>query len=354
MPAGGLFLAMGVDVQGDRLEVEVDAYGEGEECWLVDHQVIHGDPSKRGPDSVWEELAKLREKSYPHAGGQTLRARAMAVDSGYLTQDCYDFCRRYAHRHVIATKGDAGAGKAVIGPPAWVDVNHRGQKIKRGVQAAPHRHRHVEGAAVQTSGARGARPGLSALSSRSARRVLRRRPTAEKLVRRRAKGARSAQWVKTRERNEALDLEDPLLRRGDLRRRAAGELAEGCGRPSTPSSATSSAPALRLNARRWSPRAPRRRNRRAGAASSGKRRGGAALERKAAPTGATRQEFHHRLALRRKPWRRRKSPTPIRIGWEVQRHARDAARRPRGTDAARALLAVRDPRDRAARSRGAA
>jgi phage terminase large subunit GpA-like protein len=135
VPAAGLMLAAGVDVQGDRLEVEVDAYGEGEECWLVDHQVIHGDPAKHGEGSVWEELAKYRDKAFQHAGGQTLRIAAMAVDSGYLAHDVYDHCRKYAHRHVIATKGDDGAaGKPVLSRPGWVDINHRGQKLKRGVQ----------------------------------------------------------------------------------------------------------------------------------------------------------------------------------------------------------------------------
>src|SRR4051812_41682797 len=40
VPPEGLLLVGAVDVQGDRLEVEVDAYGEGEECWVVDFQVI--------------------------------------------------------------------------------------------------------------------------------------------------------------------------------------------------------------------------------------------------------------------------------------------------------------------------
>jgi phage terminase large subunit GpA-like protein len=206
VPVSGLLLAGGVDVQSDRLEVEVDAFGEGEECWLVDFQVIHGDPAKHGIGSVWEQLAEYRNKAFPHAGGQTLRMLAMAVDSGYATQDVYDFCRHYAHRHVLATKGDDGqAGKPVLGRPSWQDVNHRGQKLKRGVQLW-----HV---------------GTDTSKERLYRRLDLEAPgpgyqhfprglpdeyfdqlTSEKLIRRRVRGLEKREWVKTRERNEALDL----------------------------------------------------------------------------------------------------------------------------------------------------
>ncbi|MGE3667712.1 MAG: phage terminase large subunit family protein [Steroidobacteraceae bacterium] len=206
VPAGGLFLAAGVDVQSDRLEVEVDAFGEGEECWLVDHQVIHGDPAKHGPDSVWAALADYRGKAFPHAGGQTLRILAMAVDSGYATQDVYDFCRTYAHRHVLATKGDDGqAGKPVLSRPSWQDVNHRGQKLKRGVQLW-----HV---GTDTSKERLYRRLDLTVPGPGYQHFPRGLPdeyfeqlTSEKLIRKRVRGLEKREWVKTRERNEALDL----------------------------------------------------------------------------------------------------------------------------------------------------
>lgn len=206
VPAGGLMLAAGVDVQGDRLEVEVDAFGEGEECWLVDFQVIHGDPSKHGEGSVWEALEQYRDKAFPHAGGQTLRCWAMAVDTGYLTQDVYDFVRRNSHRHVFGTKGDDGqAGKPVISRPSWVDVNYRGQKIKRGVQLI-----HI---GTDTSKERLYRrldltvpgPGYQHFPRKLHDEYFE-QLTSEKLIRKRVKGAEKREWVKTRDRNEALDL----------------------------------------------------------------------------------------------------------------------------------------------------
>jgi phage terminase large subunit GpA-like protein len=56
IPEGGLFLTAGADIQKDRIEVDIWAWGRGLQSWLVDHIVIPG-----GPDSpaAWAELTKL-------------------------------------------------------------------------------------------------------------------------------------------------------------------------------------------------------------------------------------------------------------------------------------------------------
>jgi phage terminase large subunit GpA-like protein len=136
--AGALLLTAGVDVQGDRLEITVKGWGRGEESWLVDWQQIFGDPSQIGPGSVWEELAKLLDKGYPHAGGATLRIRAMAVDSGgHHTQEVYANARAHRRRHVIAINGQSKPGRPILGRPSAVDFNFRGQVVKHGVKLWP-------------------------------------------------------------------------------------------------------------------------------------------------------------------------------------------------------------------------
>ena len=45
VPRGGLMLTQGVDVQPDRLEARVWAWGRGEESWLVARHIIYGDPN---------------------------------------------------------------------------------------------------------------------------------------------------------------------------------------------------------------------------------------------------------------------------------------------------------------------
>ena len=46
-------LTAGVDVQGDRLEVQILGFGAFEEVWAVRYEVLPGDPAQRG---VWDLL----------------------------------------------------------------------------------------------------------------------------------------------------------------------------------------------------------------------------------------------------------------------------------------------------------
>ena len=48
VPMGGLILTAGVDVQGDRLECSIWAWGKDMQSWLIQYEVILGDPLKDG------------------------------------------------------------------------------------------------------------------------------------------------------------------------------------------------------------------------------------------------------------------------------------------------------------------
>ena len=60
VPAAGLFLSAGVDVQKDRLEVEIVAWGRGKESWSVDYRVIEGDTARA---EVWAKLDALLDRT---------------------------------------------------------------------------------------------------------------------------------------------------------------------------------------------------------------------------------------------------------------------------------------------------
>lgn len=102
VPNGGLFLTAGVDIQKDRIECEVVAWGRQKQSWSVDYYVLDGDTAK---PEVWAKLAEIVNKDYPHASGITMPIRVMCVDSGYATQDVYSFVRQFNQ----AVWGDAGA-----------------------------------------------------------------------------------------------------------------------------------------------------------------------------------------------------------------------------------------------------
>lgn len=113
-PDGVLFRTAGVDVQDDRLEVELVGWGRDEESWSLDYHVIFGDPS--GP-TLWADLDRYLLDHKP---------AATCVDSGgHHTQAVYKFCRERTRRRVYAIKGMAGPGR-----PVWPKRSSKGMAGK--------------------------------------------------------------------------------------------------------------------------------------------------------------------------------------------------------------------------------
>lgn len=129
-PVGVLFLTAGVDVQKDRIEVQVVGWGEDKQSWLVDYQILMGDTSD---NEVWDELSDVLDQSYKHESGVSLGIARMAIDSGYRTNEVYVWARRQSSRQVLVVKGQEN-GAAILGIPTAVDVTVQGKKIKRGVR----------------------------------------------------------------------------------------------------------------------------------------------------------------------------------------------------------------------------
>jgi len=130
VPKGGLVLTAGADVQRDRIEVEVVAWGEGLESWSVDYIVIPGDSATEAP---WRELDRVLARPWKHADGLDLRIRGLAVDSGFETQGVYNWVRRHPADMVFAVKG-SDAVPTLVGQPTYVDFTWRGRKANRAVR----------------------------------------------------------------------------------------------------------------------------------------------------------------------------------------------------------------------------
>ena len=133
LPAGVVLCTMSVDVQGDRLELVIKGWGALEESWTLDYDVLRGDPAQ---SDVWSTLRAVIQRPLERADGVEMRVRAVAIDSGGLhTHEVYNFCR--ANRALVpggvfAVKGHSQRSRPIIGKPTAVDVNHKGEKIKRG------------------------------------------------------------------------------------------------------------------------------------------------------------------------------------------------------------------------------
>lgn len=133
IPAGGLLLVAGADVQKDRIEVEIVAYGRGRQSWSIDYRIISGDVSSGEP---FRRLDELLNERFPHDLGGTAFIRMLAIDSGYNTQDVYNWVRKYPPNRVMAIKGQHTLN-AILGMPRLVDIQIDGKKFERGMKYWP-------------------------------------------------------------------------------------------------------------------------------------------------------------------------------------------------------------------------
>jgi phage terminase large subunit GpA-like protein len=210
VPAGGLLLVGGADVQKDRIEVSIWAFGRGKEAWLVEHRVLMGDTAR---DAVWQRLSELVAETWTHERGAQMPLARFALDTGFATQEAYAFVRACRDPRVMAVKG-APRGAALIGTPTAVDVSQAGKKLRRGIKvysvavgiAKLELYNNLRKSAdVAEDGSTPVYPaGYVHLPKIDAEFI--QQLCAEQLVTRRDRnGYPVREWQKMRERNEALD-----------------------------------------------------------------------------------------------------------------------------------------------------
>ena len=130
VPVGGLLLTAGADVQKDRIEISVWAFGRGKESWLVEHRVLMGDTAR---DEVWRSLAAVLRETWTHETGCQMSLVRMALDTGFATQEAYAFVRSVRDTRLMPVKGVA-RGAALVGTPTAVDATTGGKKLRRGIK----------------------------------------------------------------------------------------------------------------------------------------------------------------------------------------------------------------------------
>ena len=208
VPKGVMFLTCAVDVQADRLEAEVIGWGRKKIRWSIEHRIIPGRPTD---EETWNELDAYITQLFPHVNGFDMSIKMTAIDSGYSTQEVYNFVRQYSPRRVIAIKGKDSLEK-MVKRPSRVDVKDNGKEVRRGLQLWR----------VGTNLIKSELYGL--LQKDPPKDLLEDYPdgychfpqydeeyfkqlTAEKrIITKNKKGFNVVEWVKTRDRNEILDL----------------------------------------------------------------------------------------------------------------------------------------------------
>lgn len=206
VPLGGVYLTAGVDMQMDRLECEIVAWGVGEESWSIDYKVLWGDPLG---DEVWQELEDHLTQSWTHESGKELSVQATCVDTGGtsgMTQAAYDWLAGRTGRRIFGIKGVPGWGRPIVEKPQRKRSGKKARKVDLflvGVDEA--KLVHMRRLAATMENKTGAGAGVCHFpADRNAEWY--RQLTAEKLITRYVKGQPVRSWVKPdRARNEGTD-----------------------------------------------------------------------------------------------------------------------------------------------------
>ncbi|MBL4929346.1 phage terminase large subunit family protein [Fuscibacter oryzae] len=200
VPARALFLTAGIDMQQDRLEVEIVAWGLGEESWSIRYEVLWGDPMR---DEVWEALDDLLATTYLHQSGAQLPISGACLDTGGspgMTQAAYEYARGKTSRRLFAIKGVGGWGRPVVSAPSRKRTGRGQRKVDLFTVGADEAKLVV----MRRWGLLTPGPGYCHFPKERDPEWFA-QATAEALVTRHVRGFAVREWHKKRDRNEALD-----------------------------------------------------------------------------------------------------------------------------------------------------
>jgi phage terminase large subunit GpA-like protein len=113
-PEGGLLISGGVDVQKNRLELQLVAWGYGMEAWSFDHQAFFGETADIN-GAAWRQLAEYCSRSYTIPGTKAeVYITRIGVDASYNPNKdpgasdsmrremnaVYAFCKKFSSKFI--------------------------------------------------------------------------------------------------------------------------------------------------------------------------------------------------------------------------------------------------------------
>lgn len=115
VPERALVLVGGIDTQDDRYEARVWAFGQGEECWLVDRWILQGDPAS---EELRRKVGLKLHQQYTRADGLLMKVERWCWDSGgHYTDEVYAESRKHGVTWVVPIKGANQYGKPIANFP---------------------------------------------------------------------------------------------------------------------------------------------------------------------------------------------------------------------------------------------
>lgn len=201
VPDGVLYLTAGIDVQGNRWEMEVVGWGRHEESWSIDYQIIAGDPSQ--DDDWWDIFRPYLLATYQHESGAEIPISATGIDHGFMSKRVETFLHRLRRADVFGFKGMPGEGRPFI-----ETERSRRQRLRRMTKGKyrPELLGDYEAKSTTLARLKVRNPGPGFCHFPEGRdQSWFQQLTAEKLVTRYKHGRAYREWIMLQTRNEALD-----------------------------------------------------------------------------------------------------------------------------------------------------
>ena len=98
VPKEAFFLTAAADVQRDRIECEIKAWGDRYRCWGIDHRVFPGN-TNNVYDDCWRQLAAIKDEVF--TDGRQIETMFVDSGDGENRDTVYSFCDMYGEDGLI-------------------------------------------------------------------------------------------------------------------------------------------------------------------------------------------------------------------------------------------------------------
>ncbi len=124
------FLTAGVDIQRDRIELEIVGWCEGKISFSIDFRVLTGFVAGDASAEVWQKLGAVLNETWEKPDGELLNIRMMCVDSGNWASEVYAFCEKYPPSRVVPIKGRDSLTN-IVSTPRPVNVTRKNKSTAK-------------------------------------------------------------------------------------------------------------------------------------------------------------------------------------------------------------------------------
>lgn len=202
-------MTMGVDVQPDRLEMELVGWCPGRTTYSVEYKVLVGDTSK---DDVWKDLKEVINETYKCDDGSYMGISLTCVDAGYNTKKVTDFCATFENRKVLPIMGRDSVKDVMVLPPKAINITKAGKKIKGSNMwylgtslLKSELYGYLKLTAIEIDGVEGYPDGYCHFPQYDQHYFEMLTAEEHRMTKNKKTGKVAYEWVKVRNRNEALD-----------------------------------------------------------------------------------------------------------------------------------------------------